>query len=461
MDSANQGLCPHHLRGEGITRCLAIWGTILLAGVVAIAGCAPHPRVAPLTSEQSQLNVESFEQVWDTIRDKHWDPDLGGLDWQAVHDSLLPKVAAAETMPAARGVMKQMIAELDQSHFGIIPASLYEDVDQAIEGGPRDGTAGIGVRVVGGQALVTSVEPGSPAEERGVRPGWEVLEVGDFEMRARLAALGEEFAGKTTRDLIMARAVLSRLAGDAGDSLGVLFRDGEDRSVERRVPLVVPKGNRIGLGNLPKQYVWIETERLAEGVGYIAFNFFLDPGRVMSAFNEAMTAFMDAPGVIIDLRGNIGGIGVMAMGMAGWLIEEQGLRLGTMYTRGGEIKFTVTPRPQTYAGPVAVLIDGLSASTSEILAGGLKDLGRVRTFGTPTAGAALPSLIEKLPNGDGFQYAIANYISEGGEALEGAGMIPDEMCPPEREALLGGSDPALDAALAWIREGGVLGAGME
>jgi carboxyl-terminal processing protease len=84
------------------------------------------------------------------------------------------------------------------------------------------------------------------------------------------------------------------------------------------------------------------------------------------------------------------------------------------------------------------------------MAEGLKDLGRARIFGTRTAGAALLSLFDKLPDGDGFQYAIANYISEGGQQLEGLGVTPDVETPITREALLAGKDPALDAAVAWI-----------
>ena len=95
-------------------------------------------------------------------------------------------------------------------------------------------------------------------------------------------------------------------------------------------------------------------------------------------------------------------------------------------------------------------MDGASASTSEIMAEGLKDLGRARIFGTRTAAAALPSVFEKLPNGDGFQYAIANYISEGGKPLEGLGVTPDVETPITRAALLEGKDPPLDAAVAWI-----------
>jgi len=95
-------------------------------------------------------------------------------------------------------------------------------------------------------------------------------------------------------------------------------------------------------------------------------------------------------------------------------------------------------------------VDGGSGSTSEIFAGGMKDLKRARIFGTRSAGAALPSVIEKLPNGDGFQYAIANYISEGGKPLEGVGVIPDVEAAPTREALLQGKDPAVEAAVRWI-----------
>jgi carboxyl-terminal processing protease len=75
-------------------------------------------------------------------------------------------------------------------------------------------------------------------------------------------------------------------------------------------------------------------------------------------------------------------------------------------------------------------------------------------FGTPTAAAALPSVIERLPNGDGFQYALANYISEGGKPLEGLGVKPDVEVRLTRDALLQGHDPVVDAALNWIQKGG-------
>jgi carboxyl-terminal processing protease len=196
--------------------------------------------------------------------------------------------------------------------------------------------------------------------------------------------------------------------------------------------------------------VWFQNKNIGN-TGYIRFNMFMDPTRLMTRFADAVQTCMGCKGIVIDLRGNPGGIGMMAMGMAGWFIDKPGQLLGTMFMKDATLKFVVNPRLKTYSGPVAILTDGGSGSTSEIFAEGMKDLGRARIFGTRTAAAALPSVIERLPNGDGFQYALANYISEGGKPLEGAGVMPDEEVKLTRQALLDGRDPVLDAALEWIQ----------
>jgi carboxyl-terminal processing protease len=205
---------------------------------------------------------------------------------------------------------------------------------------------------------------------------------------------------------------------------------------------------------LPETPVWFESKRIGAAVGYVSFNYFLDLQRVMEGFGGAVKACQDCGGLIIDLRGNPGGIGAMAMGMAGYLVEKPGLRLGTMYMRDAQLNFVLNPRLPSFTGPVAILMDACSASTSEIFAGGLQDLGRARVFGTRSAAAALPSVIERLPNGDGFQYAVGNYVSAGGKPLEGEGVKPDVEVKLTRAALLAGHDAVIDAALSWIEKDG-------
>lgn len=214
---------------------------------------------------------------------------------------------------------------------------------------------------------------------------------------------------------------------------------------------ITPEGVLVRFGNLPEMRLSFDAHALADGAGYIRFNEFLEPGSIMPQIETALKTFHDAPGVILDLRGNPGGIGIMAMGVAGFFIDQPGQSLGEMKMRDTTLKFVIFPRPETYKGPLAILVDGGSASTSEILAGGLQDLKRARIFGTRTAGAVLPSDIIRLPNGDGFQYAQAGYTSTGGRVLEGTGVTPDVEVRQTEEARSDGKDLVLDAADDWIR----------
>jgi len=308
------------------------------------------------------------------------------------------------------------------------------------------------VRVVGGQALVTSVDEGSPAAKAGVRPGWQILRINGREVAGSIETVSGVYKDSTLRDMMLSRAITSRLNSDFGGKVQVQFLDGSDRKVDLEIAEGAPRGTRSKFGLLPPQYVWVESRKLEGNIGYVAFNMFLDPARLMPAFEEAIRSFRECDGIVVDIRGNPGGIGIMAMGLAGWFIDQQGRQLGTMLTRATPLKFVVNPRLPTFRRPLAILVDGSSASTSEIFAGGMQDLKRARIFGTRTAGAALPSFIERLPNGDGFQCATANYISEGGKPLEGIGVTPDVEAPPTRALLLAGKDAALEAAIHWIHK---------
>jgi carboxyl-terminal processing protease len=406
------------------------------------------PLGAALTPQQRQLNIQSFEYVWSAIRDKHWQTKPGGLDWQVIHDEFRPKVEAADSMDAARAVLNEMLGRLHQTHFAIVPGEIYSNVDGAHAG---DTAIGIDVRVVSGQVLVTSVEPDSTAFAQGVRPGWAITKIAGTDLGPIVKKLDDTYAGSTLHDLMLRRAILGRLES-AGSPLQVEFLDAGDQLVTKSLAPGRARGDRVEFGYLNPMNVWIDSSRVGDGkIGYIAFNVFLGAQRLMKSFGDAVQSCEKCEGFIVDLRGNPGGLGIMAMGIAGWFISLPDQKLGTLYMRDTTLKFVVNPRLMTFAGPLAILVDGASASTSEIMAEGLKDLGRARIFGTRTAAAALPSVFEKLPNGDGFQYAIANYVSEGGRPLEGLGVTPDVEAPITRAALLAGKDQPLDAAVAWIQ----------
>jgi carboxyl-terminal processing protease len=209
-------------------------------------------------------------------------------------------------------------------------------------------------------------------------------------------------------------------------------------------------------------HVRFDTTRLtgAEGcVGVIRFNIFMTP--VMPQFEDAMVALRPCRGVVLDLRGNLGGLGAMIVGLSGHYFARPET-LGTMRLRDATMRYVANPvrvtrrgEPlQPYEGRVAIVIDELSASTTEILAAAMQRLGRARVFGAPSAGQALPALLTRLPNGDRLMHVIADFAGPGGSRVEGSGVTPDELVPLSRRALLAGRDDALEAAVRWIESTG-------
>lgn len=413
-----------------------------LATFVVLAGASE------LTPAQRKLNVDSFEYAWKTIQQFMWEPMPTGVDWQKVHDELRPKVEAATSMSQARAVMKDMIARLRMTHFNIVPGDVYERLGK---GRGQGGSTGFEMRLLNGQPTVISVESDAPAWQAGVRPGWRIVQIDGVPADDIVAKIRESLEDSTVRELMTTRAVESKFDGLPGAKVPAEFVDGTNRRVKLNIQLKEPRGSLSKIGFLPAQPVFYESKTV-DGVGYIRFNMFLDPPRISAQFGDSVQSCMKCDGIIVDLRGNPGGIGGMSMGMAGWFIDKSNVQLGVMKTKENTLKFTVNPRADVYHGPLVILVDSLTGSTSEIFAGGLKDLHRAHIIGSPTAGAALPSVFEKLPNGDGFQYAIANYVSEGGKPLEGIGVIPDEEVKLTTESLLAGHDAVLDAALAWIHK---------
>ena len=134
-------------------------------------------------------------------------------------------------------------------------------------------------------------------------------------------------------------------------------------TLERRPP----RGKLAGMGNMPSIPFWVEHRTLPGPVAYLTFNAWMEAETVAKAFQAALAeAGPEAKGFILDLRGNPGGIGGMAMGAAGWFTAQSGLKLGTMSLRGANLNFVVFPRPNPFTKPLAILVDGGSASTSEI-----------------------------------------------------------------------------------------------
>lgn len=434
---------------------LIVAAVVVWLGFLSPARSSPSPKdLAPaaksgLTAEQRQKNLESFDVVWKTIRDNHFDPKLVGADWEAARKELRPRVEKANSTAEARQIMNELVRRLGHSHVGIIPASMYDD----LKAGKARGQAvpGFDVRVADGEAVVVRVSAGLPAARAGVRPGWRVHKINGKPLAPMLEDVRKHVREARHVQGVQASIIQQQLQGEEGQEVAVTFLDGAAKEVALRIRLARPEGNRVQSGEMFPIHVHFEARKVDNKIAYFHLGAFDDPVRVMKAFGQTVKQNLQADGFVLDLRGNPGGLVVMTQAIGSWFVDRPGLKLGTAPGRDGTQHLLLNLREATYEGPLAILVDEFSASSSEILAAGLQDLKRARVFGTRTPGAVLPSLFTRLPNGDGLQYVIADYVSVGGTRLEGNGVEPDEVLPVHRRALLEGRDPALEAAVRWIR----------
>ncbi|HLG16499.1 MAG TPA: S41 family peptidase [Blastocatellia bacterium] len=411
----------------------------------------PAPVVGAVPSPDASIEVRqrSFDVVWRTVKEKHFDPTFGGVDWDKVRAQYEPQVAAVKSDAELYAILQKMLGELHQSHFNIIPPEAIVE-DDAKE--PPTGGVGISLSIVDGLALITRVEPESAAARAGIRSGFVVRKVD----QTPVEEIAARFAKSTERPamirLRLARTILARINGKPGTAVRVAFADERNRTQEVTLERQRLNGEMSPrFGNFPAQYTEFEAKRLAGGIGYIRFNIFVMP--LMERIRSAIRSMKDAPGIIFDIRGNPGGLGGMSSGIAGLLAREQ-TSLGRMTLRSGYQNFAVFPQKDPYTGPLVILIEGGSASTSEVFSAGMQEIGRAVIVGERSVGAALPSVFEKLPTGALFQYAIADFRTPKGTLIEGRGVIPDLEVKLSRETLLRGRDIQLDAAIRQIKRSG-------
>ena len=419
----------------------------LSAGALAQTPVAQSPQTAAgnVVAPPRDARQESFEKVWRTVKEKHFDPTFGGVDWDKVREQYAPRVAAVKSDAELYQLLQQMLGELHQSHFAIIPP---ESVTPEESKGPVEGGIGVDVRILDGQAVITRVLPGSKAAAAGLRAGFVIKQIDQTPVEQIIQRFAKSKQSPTLTNYYITRSVLGRTEGKLGTAVRLSYLDGRDQTREANIEREPFKGEvSPPMGNFPSQYMEFETKRLAGGVGYIRFNIFVIP--LLEKIKAAIRQMSDAPGIIIDLRGNPGGVGGMATGIAG-VLESKQTSLGVMKLRTGHMNFAVFPQPGAYTGSVAILIDGSSASTSEVFAGGMQDIGRGVVIGERSVGAALPSVFEKLPTGALFQYAIADFKTPKGVLVEGRGVVPDREVKLTRRALLEGRDTQLEAAIEQV-----------
>ena len=258
---------------------------------------------------------------------------------------------------------------------------------------------GIGVSITMKDGFVTVISPieGTPAYEAGIKAGDKIIKVN----------------GKVTEDL---RQAVKMIRGPKGTEVVVTIA---------REDVKKPIDFKIIRDVIPVESV--KAVVIAPGYGYVWITNFRDntTDDLVSALGKLESAKISLKGLILDLRDNPGGLLNQAIEVSDLFIEK-----GTILSIKGRKEknnqiYKATPNKVKRNYPIVLLINGGSASASEIVAGALQDQKRALIMGTPSFGKGSVQSVEKLRDGYGLKLTIARYYTPSGRSIQAKGIQPD------------------------------------
>jgi carboxyl-terminal processing protease len=381
------------------------------------------------TTVEGRLAV--FDDVWETIQQRYYDPKFHGIDWQAKRDVFRRAAARASGTHEFYEVLRQMIGLLKDAHTRV-----YSPDEKFDWWNPRFITVGLGIREVEGVPTVIQIEAGSAAAETDIRPGDVITKVDDVSVAELLARRSETMRSRTIANIF---------DGPAGTTVkvGWTTRNGKQKSA---VLQRYWSQRQLGFSNQRKGK--IAVLRLDAFTQTVALDFSKSLPDVLEG----------ATGIILDLRGNGGG-DAEAMADVASLFLDEGINLGKFADRSGASFELQTyskrvwrmPRFAPVKLPLVVLTSETTSSAAEILAAALQSKGRARVIGTGTCGCVLAIRNRHaLPDGGVLDVSEFDYRTAGGVRLEGAGIKPDELSPLKRSDIYSREDRTLDRARDFL-----------
>ncbi len=384
-------------------------GRAMALALLLCVGLWLQPGPALALNDAQQLVVEA----WRLVNQSYVDPTrFETVHWRRLRQKALEQ--PIESSAEAYDAIAAMLEPIGDPYTRVLRPADYKALRATTEGS----VSGIGLQLSLGEdgqgIVVIAPLDGSPAAEAGISPGSEVLEV----------------EGESCRILGL-EATAARLRGPSGTSVQMLIQPPSPLAVPRQVLL---RREQVDLQPVRSRLLRRGRHRL----GLLRITQFSEP--VPAGVREALKGFdqQGVEGVILDLRNNSGGLVEGGVAVANAFLANQPI-VETM-NREGLSERRQAAAGQLYSGPMVTLVNGGTASASEILAGALQDNGRSPLLGSRTFGKGLIQTLINLGDGSGLAVTVARYVTPSGRDIQNQGIAPDRLLPEPEPLNPGGAD---------------------
>ncbi|MGD2179588.1 carboxyl-terminal processing protease CtpB [Lusitaniella coriacea] len=379
-------------------RFFSLLPNVLLNG--AIAALATTSMLAPGFSPSVKAALEDspktvIDEVWQLVNREFVHTTFNQEEWDATRQELLSKDYASNE--DAYNAIRKALRQLSDPYTRFLDPKEFEALTNQTTGE----LSGIGIRLeVNPQTqTLTVVEPldNSPASEAGIRAGDRILKID----------------GKPTA-LMSVEQASELIRGEEGTEINL--------QVARERGNVFELALKRAQIELPVLHSTLKQEGSLQ-VGYLRLDEFSSHAaeQMEKAIRQLEGEKVD--GFVLDLRGNPGGLLFSSVDIARMWIEE-GPIVSTVNRKGGDREYSANRTSITNL-PLVVLVDGYSASASEILAGALKDNKRATIVGSRTFGKGTVQSVHSLSDGSGLAVTISRYYPPSGVDINKKGIVPD------------------------------------
>lgn len=418
--------------------------TFVVVLAFALASATPQPSlafaddstVASTSTPEGRLAV--FDDVWETIQERYYDPNFNGVDWQANRSVFRAAAIKAKGSHELYEVIRKMISALRDAHTRV-----YAPDEKFDWWNPRFITLGFTLREVEGWPTVVQVERTSQAAQNGIRAGDVLTKIDDIPAREFIRQKLQT-PGLASDASSRFRAIANVLEGPAGTTVKIDWqsKDGKTKSAE-----FTRFWNQRQLG--------FSSQRI-DRLAVIKIDAFTQS--LALEFAKSLPAMLDgAEGIILDLRANGGGDAEAMADVVSAFLED-GTGLGKFVDRLGASFELHTYRKRLWSSPgarnlpIVILTSESTASAAEIMAATLQTKRAARVIGRQTCGCVLAIRNRHaLPDGGVLDVSEFDYRTAAGVRLEGRGIIPNDVIALRRQDLYAGRDRPLELARALLK----------